>query len=215
MIQLCSMFRDSADYVTRYMRQVRELRNETDVRLIVAEGDSTDNTYGELQRLTGHGDTLLKVDHGGPAFASVDTDKRWRQISRVLRAIFEKLDPALPTIWVEADLIWDPKAMLGLLADLERVPAVAPMIMADQRTRFYDVWGYRIKAEKFKPFYPLYEGDEMGDDLVKIDSCGSCFAVRDTKIVKEWNGLWPFRAQGTLWLDPRIIVDHPPPKRPL
>jgi hypothetical protein len=179
-----------------------------DVRLVVAEGDSTDATLDHLKQRMADDDTLLKVDHGGPRYGSVDHPERWDQIAMVFRATAERVeDPGDAFIWVESDLLWRPEVMLGLLTDLGEVEAVSPLILCDGGLRFYDVYGYKIKGQNFEAMPPYYPPQEPG--LVKIDSAGSCFATTDWDAVARWSGHWPYPAEGRLWLDPSLVVTHP------
>ncbi len=153
-------------------------------------------------------DTLLKVDHGGPRYGSVDHPERWEQIALVMRALTAEVeDPGDAFIWVEADLLWRPEVMLGLLGDLGEVEAVSPLILCDGGLRFYDVYGYRKDGKGFEAHPPYYPEQPPG--LVKIDSCGSCFATTDWPAVRQWSGHWPYPADGKLWVDPSLVAFHP------
>jgi len=146
-ITLCSIFRNSEDYIDRYFLQIYNLERVLGepIRLVIAEGDSADDTYEQLEKhLVDHaeGDLLLKIDHGGPTFGSVDHPQRWAQIALVCNGVMEAASEYVgPKIYVESDLIWEPPTMIQLLEDLAVYPAVAPMSMMG--TRFYDHWGHR------------------------------------------------------------------------
>ena len=211
MIVLASMFRNSAGYVGRYLGQVNALRGEgIDVRLVIAEGDSTDDTYALLKSHKDANDTLLKVDHGGRHYGSIDHPQRWANIATVLCSIVRHtpLDEADSFIWVESDLVWTPPAMLTLLQDLDSVSAVAPMVFAGNSTRFYDIWGFRKDGQPFTgapPHHPSIHG------IIPIDSCGSCFVLSPAAYpsLRDWDGIWPFTAGGHLHLDPSAVIWHP------
>lgn len=213
MITLASMFRDSGAYIDRYFAQVAALREHHDIRLVLAEGDSTDDTYANLKDRIGDNDTLIKVDHGDREYGSVDHPVRWANIATVARAIVNEVtDPGDAFIWVESDLLWEPASMLQLLS----VPViVAPMVIHDTTNRFYDYWGFRKDGQLFDqypPYYPPTSPPPLEPNrLVKIDSCGSCFVAdrSDWEIVTEWDGMWPFTASGQLWLDPTVTIRHP------
>lgn len=213
MIVLSSMFRDSFDYVGRYFEQIAALRQITDARLVLAEGDSTDSTYAEVEACLSPGDALLKIDHGGRSYGSIDHGQRWDDIAIVARGICDALKEPLREadafVWIESDLIWTPAAIGVLLDDLASVAAVAPMVFAGQSVRFYDTWGYRKGGVRFTAESPHHPHIEPG--LTPIDSCGSCFALAPSAFptLFEWTGHWPFRAGGELHLDPRVAVRHP------
>ena len=219
-LTVSSIFRDSTGYVSRYFDQIADLEEVVGrVQLVIAEGDSTDLTH---QWLKDHcdqragDDVLLKVEHGGPRFASVDDPARWRQIAMVCNAVAEFWDQT--TIYVESDLTWTPHTMVRLLEDLEHVEAVAPMCM--HQGRFYDIWGHRgLDGIRFTMAPPYHADLERShEDLVEIGSAGSCVAMRpdvarrarfgeDDCMVGLGHSIRD--GGGHLWLDPRVAVYHP------
>lgn len=213
-VTLGSMFRDSTGYLDRYFAQVGNLRDHGyDVRLALAEGDSVDGTYEALEGFLRSDDLLVKVDHGGRRWGSIDIQDRWDDIAVVMRGLLDALGDRRGDafVWVESDLIWNVEAMEALLSDLATVDAVAPMVYADDSARFYDVWGYRRAGARFKPFPPYWQGQPEKAPLLKIDSCGSCFALAPAAFgdLWHWSGHWPFTAGGSLWLDTEAEVRHP------
>ena len=214
-ITLCSIFRNAEPYLERYLNQVADLRKEVDnVRLVLAEGDSEDHTAEILDRKIDLLDLLIHVDHGGPAFGSVNNPQRWDQIAEVVKPTLQLALDQNPEVlvWVEGDLIWDTGVMLKLIERARVSPgrAVAPMVFAAGEDRFYDTYGFRMQGLPFLPSMPYFPKEgHREDELVKIDSCGSCFATRDFQPVRKWTGHWPFYADGRLWLDDSICVTHP------
>ncbi len=222
MTVLVSIFRDSSDYVDRYVEQVDRLRAETPVKVVAAEGDSTDDTYDRLAR-TDY--TLLKVEHGGPYYPSLDLSPRWRQIAAVcnvaMTAAVRVADPDESVVYVESDLIWDTDTMLALIDHTTRFPAVAPLSM--RGGRFYDVFGYMkngIAFESWSPYHPSVPTDRM----VRIDCAGSCMAFSPTAAaVAQFSPVDCVRGVGrslyaaglSLWIDPTISVEHPPAPVPV
>jgi hypothetical protein len=219
-IVLASIFRDSTSYLDRYFAQVEALREHLDVRLALCEGDSLDDTYRQLKRQASKDDLVMWRDHGGPKFGSVDHVQRWAQIAWVcnelLRAIRHSF-PGLPLVYVESDLIWEPETPLTLLADLEHVPAVAPMSM--HQGRFYDLWGHRgLDGVRFRPHPPYHDDLAHAEGLVEISSAGSCVVMRpEVAAVAEFGdndcivglGRSIRHNGGGLYLDPRVAVHHP------
>ena len=207
---LASMFRTSERYLDRYFAQVNALRETVDVDLVIAEGDSSDDTYAQLQGRVGDQDILVKADHYGPVFGGVDHPRRWANIAIVARAIINAAKPVLADaeafIWVESDLVWSPEALKTLLAD--SVPAVAPMVLHPSGDHFYDIWGFRKDGTRFGVAPPYHSGI---DGLTPIDSCGSCFVLRPAAFpsLLAWDGMWPFAAGGDLQLDPSVVIRHP------
>lgn len=224
MVSLSSIFRDSADYVDSYFAQVYALEGALGepVRLVIAEGDSTDDTYALLEKqLVDHaeGDVLLKIDHGGRKFGSIDHPERWAQIALVCNGVMEAASEYLgPKIYVESDLIWEPPTMLQLLEDLAVYPAVAPLSIKDGR--FYDTFGHRgLDGKAFEYTEPYHEVMLRMAPVVEIASAGSCVVMREEVaavarfgendcIVGLGRNIRE-RAGASLWLDKRVAVHHP------
>lgn len=209
MLTVASIFRDSTFYLHRYLDQIQRLRYEVDdVRCLWAEGDSVDGTYDRLEQFLRPGDILIKVDHGGPNFGSIDHPQRWDQIATVVRRLLDEWDGGRDGfVWVESDLVWEPETVVALV---ERArPALAPMVFHGHTDRYYDTWGFRKDGAQFAPWPPYFQGND--GTISPIDSCGSCFALTpdayDT--VKNWSGHWPFTAGGQLAVDPTLEVRHP------
>jgi len=217
-ISVVSIFRDSTGYIDRYIDQVGALEDVLGepVRLVLAEGDSADDTFDKLEMCTRAGDELFKIDHGGPRYGSVEKVERWRQISYVCNALMGHLRPDGPVIYVESDLMWVPRTMVTLLEDLEDVPAVAPLSLRGDV--FYDTWGHRgIDGVRFRKREPYHADLIHLAPLVEIGSAGSCVAMRpDVAKLARWGdddamvGLGrSIRERFTLWLDKRVKVHHP------
>lgn len=229
-IALGSIFRNSTGYLYRYFSQTSALsdllaKNHQSLRLILAEGDSNDGTWDEikacLQAFGIRAFTVIKREHGGPLFGSVDDDRRWRQISFACDGVLEQVsenDDAV--IYVESDLIWEPGTMASLIDELmaQDMDAVSPMCFHRSTALFYDVWGYRRNGWRFSYNSP-YHPDIETDGLYKLDSAGSCIVMRGEVARKcrfdpAEKGIVGFcenlRSQGfTLWLDRGLSVFHP------
>ena len=206
--------RNSAWYANRYLAQVDDLRKIHDIVLTVGYGDTTDGTADILENTPPDRlENLLEINHGGLDFGSVDKTARWTQIASVVRPVVAQALTAEPDVlvWVEADLIWDAPAMSALIERCTPSRTVAPMVFGRGEDRFYDHWGFRMNGKHFTegmPWFP-YNAVPDGDGLIKIDSCGSCFSTRDFDGLRRWDGRWPFTAEGHLYVDPMIAVEHP------
>jgi hypothetical protein len=211
MITLSSIFRNSSGHIKRYFDQIDQLRGHTDVRLVLGEGDNIDETAMLLNRYKEPDDIIVTVNHGGPVFGSADNRQRWAQIAQVMRGVIAAVkDPGDAFVYVEGDLIWKPEVILDLVG-ADRM--VAPMVFAtdDFQDRFYDTWGARQAGDHFTAHAPYFPASRPTERYVKVDSCGSCFAIpgRDWHIVEAWDGTWPFTANGGLWMDSQGRIRHP------
>lgn len=224
MITVGSIFRNSTGYHDRYFDQIAKLEAAIGepVRLVIAEGDSDDGSYPDLYQRTidREWDRLLKVDHGGRHFGSVDHPQRWAQVALVCNAVMVAAEPSLdgPMIYVESDLIWEPATMIQLLEDLAVVPAAAPLSMTGGR--FYDIWGHRgMDGQPFNTIPPYHPSLDTDAPLVQIGSAGSCVVMREevARVARFGEndcivGLGReirHKAEASLWLDRRVSVEHP------
>lgn len=183
MLVVASIFRNAESYVPRYLEQIAQLRAQMPLRLVVAEGDSTDDTLSLLEDGLNDADTLLKVDHGGPEFESVDNVIRWAQIAYVYNTVLDHVQLADDDrfLLVESDLRWAASSLATLVGSLETVPAVAAMSMQASSGRFYDTWGHvGLDGERFTrdaPYHKSLQNLKPGA-MTAIESAGSCIAVR-------------------------------------
>lgn len=224
---LLSMFSSSTGYLARYFEQVATLRDALEargdsLRLILLEGDSTDDTWRLLCDLVAeHGlaAQLLQCHHGGKVYDSVEAPQRFAQLARLWNEMLEHV-PGDAGVYghIESDLIWDAQTMLDLIAHLAYVPAIAPMVM-DGPYSFYDVWGFRKDGVRFTKAWPYHEWLDRCCDLVQVDSAGSVLFVRaelarkarysdGEEIVGFCRDI--YRYGGSIWLDPTLSVAHPP-----
>lgn len=125
-IAIGSVFRDSVGYLDRYFSQLAGLRELLEaggarLRPVLVEGDSRDWTFNELERRTKgwEGAAVVKREHGGPKFGSVDNPTRWRQLAFACNGVLEALEPSDDAlVYVESDLLWKPETMVRLLGHL-------------------------------------------------------------------------------------------------
>lgn len=187
-IVITSIFRNSTGYLNRYFKQVAMLTDILEgaghnVYLHLVEGDSTDGTFEAMRNeilLGGHNGQVLKCDHGGPVFGSIDNEQRWRNISRVCNFLLSELPKNDITLYVESDLLWTPETMIALLDDMNGYDAMAPMCFHLPTGLFYDTWGHRKNGVCFTQISPYHHDLAVvhPGDRVEIDSAGSCIVMR-------------------------------------
>ena len=228
-ITLCSAFRDSTPYLPRYFCQVNALDfalYEQGHRLgfVWGEGDSTDRTLTTLRaanyRFRAH---LVDCTHGGPAYGSVISAQRFRQLAHVGKRIFSAITEEADIVaYVESDLIWEPTTLLALI---ERVTSgqaatIAPMVLLRRAgwpaDSFYDGYCFRAEDRHFA-HYPPYHAVYRPDQPFQVDSVGSCVVVSG-KIARSLHfdeqTIFPdlcgqIRAAGHgVWVDPGCAVYH-------
>lgn len=225
-VTLCSHFRNATAYLPRYFAQVGALQRCLDERgdrleLVLAEGDSTDDTWAWIYALSEDFNVdVERVDHGGKDYGSVVHPERFANIAKVCNAIWQRLPvDADAVVWMESDLIWRPATVLALLDHLAHVPAVAPCILLKREgwpeNAFYDTWAFRKNGKRFGHYYPYNEW--LSEDMMRVDSAGSCLAMRgDVARAVTWPsedvivGLCRqvYELGGSVWLDPNLQVTH-------
>lgn len=228
-VVVASAHRSHAGRVKNYMRQVADLRDEiagiAHVRVIAAEGDSTDGTREALikQSRVNHLDLeLLDVSHGGPQYGSTEQPERMAQLSKIANSIFDavRLDDDM-VFYVESDLLWVPAAAIALINNAYHAhfsyDIWAPLVMAGDL--FYDVWAYRdLDGNRLSPFPPHHS--RLGSSLcpMELSSAGSCLAMRAeiarSVRIHDDNALvgWCSRARQLgyrIAVDPSVIIRHP------
>lgn len=226
-ICLLSAFRNATGYVNRYLDQVGALAVELldrcdNLSLVWGEGDSTDNTLYHLQKYqaaAGFYIPLIPVvdcTHGGPVFGSVVNEQRFRQLAHVGNCLWRHIPKdADVVLYVESDLIWDAETMLRLIDDLQRVPAVAPVVMELSTGGFYDTYCYRKDGVNFKKYPPYHPALTCG--MVELDSAGSCMAM-NAELARHL--VWDERVfvgisqqirdiGASVWLNQELTIYHP------
>lgn len=179
-----SAFRNSTRYMMRYLNQVARLKlqlgSASKVRVIAAEGDSTDSTEPMLRSVQGIDIEVVKCDHGGPVYGSTEHTDRMVALSKICNTIFDAVreeDDIL--FYVESDLIWDALTAQLLIEYARRreqgYDIFAPMPFAG--ANFYDVWGFRgIDGERFAPFAP-YHSSLKQNAFTEVSSVGSALVM--------------------------------------
>jgi hypothetical protein len=228
-VAVLSMFRDSADYLPKYLHQVNTLSELLHakgdrLRVVAIENDSQDDTYRRLDRNLQHwpGSRLLKAHDDCPYYPSEDIPERWRHIAwvcnQLLDAVTENDDVVL---YVESDLTWQPADMLELARLANLTGAVtAPSYFRVKGGRYYDTWGSRKNGIRFSPRFPYTDAWPQGDPkLMKVDSCASVLAVRadiarETRFTVDdgfvgWSRSVAKRAIGGLQMHTGLAVIHP------
>jgi hypothetical protein len=217
-----SAFRNATPYLIRYLNQVARLKLQLGkahtVRVIAAEGDSSDSTRAMLESVQGIDIQIVPCDHGGPVFGSTEHVDRLTALSKIGNAIFNAVretDDVL--VYVESDLVWDSVTVAKLIEHTATRPndVFAPLVFAG--ANFYDVWGFRgLDGERFSPFAPYHSS--LSDGFTEVSSVGSCLVMR-AEVARKCrikNGYclvgWceDARANGYhVVVDPSLRVAHP------
>ena len=185
---------DGSTQASRAVERVRKLGHaigRQNVRMVAAEGDSTDDTIDQLRAAADRYDvdlTIVDVSHGGPMYGSTEQPERMRLLSGVGNGIMRSVrDDDQLLLYVESDLIWTPSVVRDLAdivlpsmldgdeAKVHGMRIGAPIIMAGPH--FYDVWGFRgLDGQRWGPCAPYHrERNPVG--LTEVSSAGSCLLM--------------------------------------
>lgn len=221
-VTLCSAFRNATPTLATYFNQVNALDYELHKRghrlsMVWGEGDSTDGTLAMLKGATFRFRArLVDCTHGGKVFESIEDTERFDQLAYVGNCIWQAIPKdADAVVYVESDLLWLPSTITALIDALTVYPAVSPMVK-DSPLSFYDVWAYRRNGQRFTK-HPPYHPDIRHGEMLKLDSAGSCMAIRG-QLARKLS--FPadcfvgfcrelYRLGGELYLDPSLTVFHP------
>lgn len=223
-VTLCSAFRNACGYLPRYLAQCHHLdallyQRGHQLRFVWGEGDSTDHTKTTLVAASYRFRALVvNCAHGGPVYGSIEHEQRFQQLAHVGNVIWAAIpEDTDAVLYVESDLIWEPVTLAKLLDALTVYPAVAPMVMdSPPLNTYYDTWGSRCNGMRFVKRWP-YHPDLTDGEMLKMDSAGSCIAIRWK--LAQWLHFPEdcfvgfcrllYERDGEVWLDPSLKIFHP------
>lgn len=220
-VQLGSIFRDSAEYLPRYLNQVEKAVEQVGVgRLLWLEGDSSDRTYEVLRmaavtfRERGVDVHLVKYDTGRPYYPSIDNALRWRHLEEVWNRCLAEYGDADFSVTVESDLIWEADVLGQCVERLERgiADVVYPCLMHGYSANWYDTHGFSRCGKKFRARAPYCEGWNESDHYIDVETGGGMVVARGAAMKQAtWaNGcIVTFPAGYIKVLDKRLAVQHP------
>ncbi len=192
MLNICTLMRNSENYIDRFFKQIAFLYHE-EHRIYVGTGDNTDETLKWL-KIYEHSKplTVIDVSHGGPEIGSVISQQRFLQLAYagnlVLMEASKKHSDV--TIWLDADIVFEEDTLIKLVNNLSYIDAVhvvAPKILLHRKgfpsNTFYDTFCFRTMGKRFKPDYP-YSPHYNEGILMPMDSVGG-FVVMLTDVATD------------------------------
>lgn len=231
-ISIWSLFRDDAgENLKRYQARISSLEYPKDLlRFYLAEGDSKDNTWEELQlwAIEDYRVTLIKCDTGSPRYKHTPHPERLKCLATVGNAALDALAEdrnfgAQYACLIESDLLYGTDVLATILSNKPaNASAIAPMIWLqnDSEMQFYDIWAFRdLEGEMFKPFSPTWYGVNVPDKPFEVSSVGSMTlfdiqpildGVRYTEEKAVVGICEQYRQTGCkIYCDPNIHILHP------
>lgn len=232
-LTILSIFRDSETYLSRYLKQIEEAFTLFDkpCRGIWLEGDSCDATYEILIKAKerferiGHSIELIKYEIKSPYWPEKNIAARWGQLARCWNACLRALRPSKICICVESDLIWEPKIIPELAAQLdEKHQVICPMLLIENSEKmmgdfwFYDIWGFSRKNKRFhsmKPYWPKARSLIEEKRLLQVSTGGGMLiADFETMSKASWDKnscILQFGGDCGIFMDKTKAVFHPQP----
>lgn len=216
-VAVCSLFRNNRADVARTFNE-RALWNYDRDKIvhICIEGDSTDNTYEELQKVTGFQTILRKIDQGTPHYGSYAIPERLAALGALWNV---GLDIALAEgadylLMLDSDITTPPNMLSRLIE--HKKDLVSPMFFFDQSVFWRDTWGYHADGVDFLNRFP-YHKRYNGRGLFEVDCIGVPFmtrAVAESGARYGPHEVRTFCAEAKskrfkIWVDPGMAIYHP------
>jgi len=230
-ISIWSLFRDDAgENIARYRHKINRLQYPAGLlRFYLVEGDSQDNTLGELRAWAVEDQrvTVIQYHTGLPRMQHTPHPDRIRCLAETGNAA---LDALAADGWgdyamlIESDLYYEPDIITRLLASKPKDAAViSPYIWLpgpNDHVQFYDIWAFRLLGGEMFPAnmpawyianFPLqpFEVESVGS-MVLMDAGPVYDGVRYTT---EWaiRGIClQYRERGLkIYADPTTNIFHP------
>jgi len=183
-IAIWSIFRDDAgNNIKLYRERIEALDYPRHlIRLYLAEGDSVDNTFGELVEWSKQDNrvNITKANSSLPRYGHTTEPLRFHSLAVASNAAIDMIaedDWANLAVLIESDLLYESNLLLQLY--LSKPPGksvISPMVWlrTPDSYRFYDIWAFRTPMGEH---FPLATGDWYSQnyphEIFEIESSGS------------------------------------------
>lgn len=223
-LTILSIFRDSQSYLDRYASQLESLIKllpDNRIRFVWLEGDSEDNTYNDLQRLTAYFKSfdvhvnLDKYDTGSPYWPSTDNPIRWKHLTRIWNINLSALLPTHIGVCLESDLIWEAQDMIDIISTVKDGAAdvAYPSLFKYNTNIFYDTNGFRRNGQKFRNYSPhIPDYDKAEGDIISVESGGGMVVASGQALTEaQWGDTCRliFPSHYTKLLNLGVVIYHP------
>jgi hypothetical protein len=162
----------------------QRLEEYDDVVYIFIEGDSSDNTYIELQDWLSTKDNyiLKKIDRRKPRFPKDKNSSRTKYFAKLRNILIGytlSISDISEVLMIDANYGWKGdliSSLRGTKADI-----AAPLVVMNKNSNgkyaFYDTWAFRKDGMQFSHDYP-YIGYSKLDKPVSVDSVGGGYLIK-------------------------------------
>ncbi len=227
---LYSIFRDSENYLDRYLSQIESLLPHfNNIRLVWLTGDNDDNTgkilenwQNQHQRLavvaaaTGVNNLyvdILQFDTGGPYWPSVSNSLRWHQLKSCWNECIKAKYETDVVVCVESDLIWEVQDLLDVVSMVRNgeCDVAYPALYKYESLIWYDTNGFSYNGQKFTNEPPHIPGGFDGNH-VPVDTGGGMIVSSEIAFM---DAMWEdtcvlhFPEWTTRLLTREVVIYHP------
>lgn len=205
--------KDASKWLDKFLQNFYVLDfPEEKIRFAFVEGNSSDDTFDKLKIFQEAHDNvwLRKLD--------VSSESRFERLAASRnKMINEALEKENHVLCIDADIVYFHPNTLNLLLS-HNVDVVAPLILIEGESRFYDTFAFVHEGKNFEheiPYCPVC----VNRQLFEVESVGTCYLVKrevfeaDVRYGCEINEQVSFcseaRGKGfKIWVDPKIAVLH-------
>lgn len=218
-VTILTPIRDAAHLVDAYRERVESLTHPyADLRVLLVEGDSADNTAARCWEWAAQDGrvTVVTCNTGKPRYASIVNADRFALLAQVFNAGLDAVDLDWSThvLMLPCDIRYGPDLLARLLA--HAVDVVSPFVW--QGDIFYDTWAFGRGGHQFSNFTRAHAAQHLGTELFKMDTVGGTCLLR-AAVLRAGCRYTPSavdrglceqaRAHGFgIWADPTTHVEH-------
>lgn len=193
------------------------------LRFVVVEGDSTDDTWAQLNgwAIEDNRAKIVKHDTGKPRYGHVISAERFTHLAGIINA---GVEAAIASKWpdyilaIPSDVHFEPDLVTRLLSHDKQLIAAMFWIQESSGLRFYDTWAFSRLGLSLAPFNFTWYQTHFPIEPVEMDTVGGAILTRADLFrqglryspVNLDRGLCEqVRAMGhTVWCDPTTHIIH-------
>lgn len=216
-LAVISLFRDnSADVRRTFTERMRWGLEQKSVLHICIEGDSQDDTYEQLQKVSSFRTIVEKIDQGTNKIGSFAESGRLQALAKLWNRGLDiaAAEKAHFTFILDSDITVSPGVLPALIQHNKDV--ISPMFYFENSIFFRDTWAYHKDGVDFINRHPyhrchtnnrLFEVDGVGCPLMKYEVLARGARCDDnevrglSKAIKELGY--------KIWMDPKLAIYHP------
>jgi hypothetical protein len=171
-------------HLKKFFDCCQRLEEYDDIVYIFIEGDSSDNTYIELQSWLSSRDNyiLKKIDRKKPRFPKDKSSSRTKYFAELRNMLIDyalSISDISEVLMIDANYEWEGdlvSLLRGTNADI-----AAPLVVMNKfhngKYVFYDIWAFRKNGSQFSSYYP-YIGYSKLNRPTNVDSVGGGYLIK-------------------------------------